>query len=100
MYHNGDGVSENFITAIKWYKLAAEQGNKNAQSKFGRMYKNGWGVIQDYVRAHMWFNIAASEGHKDATNNGDIVAKRMTPFQIENAQKLSRECVKKKYKGC
>jgi hypothetical protein len=56
------------------------------------------GVIQDYVRAHMWFNIAASDGHKDATNNRDIVAKRMAPFQIENAQILSRECVKKKYK--
>jgi len=46
----------------------------------------------------MWFNIAASDGHKDATNNRDIVAKRMAPFQIENAQILSRECVKKKYK--
>jgi len=28
------------------------------------------------------------------------VAKLMTPAQIAEAQKLARECVRKKYKGC
>jgi len=30
----------------------------------------------------------------------DIVAKEMTPSQLEKAQDLARECVRKKYKGC
>ena len=65
------------------------------------MYDKGRGVLQDYVRAHMWFNIAASQGGKTATENRDIVAKRMTPSQIEKkAQDFARECVKKNYKGC
>ena len=50
--------------------------------------------------AHMWYNISAANGDKDAQKNRDIVAKRMTPSQIEKAQELARQCVRKKYKGC
>ena len=64
------------------------------------MYYNGQGVIQDYVRAHMWFNIAASSGYKGAVKKRDIIAKLMNTSQIETAQKLARECVRKNYKGC
>ena len=64
------------------------------------MYENGRGVIQDNVRAHMWYNIATSQGYKYATKNRDLLAKEMTPSQLEKAQDLARECVRKKYKGC
>ena len=104
MYRRGQGVPQNYKTATKLYRLAAEQGNASAQSNLGSMYNNGQGVLQDYVRAHMWFNIAASSGDKDASKdaseNRDIVAERMTPSQIETAQRLARECEKKNYKGC
>ena len=52
------------------------------------------------VYAHMWLNIAAANGFQDASNNRDLVAKKMPPSQIEKAQDLARECVKKNYKGC
>ena len=64
------------------------------------MYALGRGVIQDNVYAHMWWNIAASSGEKKASKNRDMVAKQMTPSQIEKAQDLARECVAKNYKGC
>jgi TPR repeat protein len=65
------------------------------------MYDNGYGVLQDYVRAHMWFNIAAISGESEnASENRDILAKRMNSNQIETAQKLARERVAKNYKGC
>ena len=64
------------------------------------MYDKGHGVVQDYVRAHMWWNIAASQGDKDASRNLDRVVKKMTPTQLQSAQKLARECMKKNYKGC
>ena len=64
------------------------------------MYGLGQGVIQDNVYAHMWWNIAASQGNKDAVTNRDIVAGKMTPSQIAEAQDLARECVRKKYKDC
>ena len=71
-----------------------------AQNNMGKKYYYGQGVLQSYVHAHMWFNIAASLGYKSAAKHRDIVAKRMSSSQIEKAQKLARECVRKKYKGC
>jgi TPR repeat protein len=85
---------------MKWYALAAEQGNAHAQYNLGLMYANGQGVIQEDVYAHMWWNIAASSGEEMASGSRGIVAKRMTSSQIEEAQKLARECVAKNYKGC
>ena len=64
------------------------------------MYGTGQGVLQDNVYAHMWWNIAASNGDDGAMKNRDIVAKRLTTEQLAEAQKLARECVRKKYKGC
>jgi TPR repeat protein len=97
----GSGVPEDDKTAAKWWKLAAEQGNANAQSNLGGMYCNGQGVIQDNVYAHMWFNIAASSGDSEnASGNRDIVAKQMTTSQLKTAQRLALECIRKKYKGC
>ena len=100
MYDEGKGVPQDYKTAVKWYRLAAEQGNVPAQLNLGIMYDEGRGGIQDNVYAHMWYNLAAISGDKDAVTNRDIVAKRMTPSQLEKAQDLARECVRKKYKGC
>ena len=81
-------------------RLSTGQGIAQAQSNLGGMYGNGQGVLQDNVRAYMWWNIAASSGDEMAVRNRGIVAKQMTPAQIADAQKLARECVRKKYKGC
>ncbi len=85
---------------MKWYTLAAEQGIANAQYNLGLMYFHGQGVLQDNVYVHMWWNIAATSGYETASENRDIVAERMTPADISAAQKLARECVREKYKGC
>jgi TPR repeat protein len=42
-----------YKTAVMWYRLAAEQGDADAQNKLGAMYGLGTGVIQDNVFAHM-----------------------------------------------
>ena len=99
MYEKGRGVPQDSQTAAKWFTLAAEQGYAPAQNTLGVMYGSGQGVPQDYVRAHMWFNFSASTGDEDAIENRDFAAKQMTPSQIEEAQKLARECVAKNYKG-
>jgi uncharacterized protein len=100
MYRRGQGTPQDYKTAAKWYTLAAEQRVASAQSNLGVMYGKGQGVIKDFVYAHMWLNIAASSGEKDAVKYRDIVAKRMTPSQLEKAQDLASECVAKDYKGC
>jgi hypothetical protein len=99
LYYTGRGVLQHYKTALKWTTLGAEQGNANAQKNLGVMY-GLQGVLQDYVYAHMWANIAASNGSENGGEVRDLVAKKMTPAQIEKAQDLARECVRKKYKGC
>jgi len=82
------------------FRKAAEQGYAKAQNNLGVMYANGRGVLQDNVYAHMWWNIAATSGDKNASKNRDIVAKEMSSSDMSEAQKLARQCVKKKYRGC
>ena len=79
-----------------WYRKAAEQGNSFAQSNLGFLYANGQGVRQDYVQAYKWFSLAASgsttpEYRDNAGKNRDIIADRMTPEQIKEAQRLAAE---------
>ena len=100
MYDNGRGVAQDYKEAVRWYQLAAKQGNPNAQHNLGGMYSNGQGIIQDFVRAHMWYNIAAVDGDKDSVKNRDIVARKMTAQQIEQAQRMARECMASNFKKC
>ena len=100
MYYKGQGVPQNKKTAVKWITLAAEQGDAKSQYNLGVMYARGRGVPQDNVYAHMWGNLAASNGNEGGGKLRDFVAKEMTPSQLETAQKLARECVRKEYKGC
>ena len=64
------------------------------------MYALGHGVIQDWVYAHMWGNLGASNGNENVRQLRDLAATKMTPADLSTAQKLARECVAKKYKGC
>jgi TPR repeat protein len=96
MYDKGHGVPQDFVQAMAWYRKAAEQGEARAQFNLGLMYYNGQGVPQDYVQAHMWFNLSAANGNANAVKGRDIVAAKMTPAQIAEAQKLAREWKPKK----
>ena len=89
MYSNGTGVLKDYALAVRWYRAAAEQGSAKAQSNLGGSYGNGLGVTQDYVLAHMWLSLAAAQGLKAAAKNRDLIAKRMTPAQIDEAAKLA-----------
>ena len=92
--------SGNFATALREWRPLAEKGNADAQYLVGGMYATGQGVIRDWVFAHMWGNLAASNGNENGGKLREIAAKNMTPADISAAQKLARECVHKKYKGC
>jgi len=100
MYGKGQGVPQGYKEAFKWFRKAAEQGHAEAQKNLSWMYSTGTGVIQDNVYAHMWANIAASNGNAKGILIRESVSKRMTTIDISKAQKIARECVRKKYKRC
>ena len=89
MYDFGRGVTQDYAEAVKWYRKAAEQGDSNAQYNLGVMYDNGEVVPENYVEAYKWANLAAATGHEAAQKSKNILAKKMTPQQIAEAQRLS-----------
>ncbi len=91
---------KDYATASAKFHSAAQQGNARAQSNLGVLYFEGQGVLQDYTRAHMWFNIAAIAGDKDSVTNRDLAASKMTAQQIEQAQRMARECMSSNYAKC
>ena len=54
---------------MRWYRLAAEQGNASAQSNLGVMYDKGQGVLKDDAEAVRWFRLAAEQGNASAQVN-------------------------------
>jgi TPR repeat protein len=80
-----------YKTALRLIRPLAEQGDANAQYNFGVFYDNGLGVPQDRIRAYMWLSLAAMQGRDRAAAFRDLVARLMTPGQLAEAQKLSRE---------
>jgi TPR repeat protein len=95
VYDIGQGVPQDYAEAVKWFRLAAEQGEANAQLGLGVMYGLGKGVPQDYTEGVKWLNLAASRASganaKSYAELRDTVAGRMTPQQIAEAQRLARE---------
>ena len=77
--------------AVRLFRKDADQGDTDAQYNLGLIYTVGSGVPQDYVLAHVWLNLAASQGDKAATSLRELVAAKMTPAQIAEAQKLAGE---------
>lgn len=62
-YDTGNGVKQDHIEAVKWYKLAASQGNATAQGALALSYANGEGTPQDYNEAAKWFQLSAEQGN-------------------------------------
>lgn len=91
MYEKGDGVPQDSKEALKWYRLAADQGTPSAQLNVGLMYEKGNGVPQNYIQAYMWYSLAGASGSAEGLNNRDLIASMMTPTQITEAQRLTRE---------
>ncbi len=91
MYSKGQSVAQDYAATVRWYRKAADQGYAYAQYNLGFMYEKGHGVTQDNVQAHMWYSLAAARGNKIARNKRDLLATKMTPDQIAEAQKLARE---------
>jgi len=52
--------------AARWWRMAASQGNVDAQCQLGFVFKNGEGVAQNDVEAARWLRKAAEQGNARA----------------------------------
>ena len=88
-YNNGD-----YAAVLSKLRPLAEQGDAIAQNNLGLIYAIGHGVPMDGALTYMWLNIAATASHQNALNDRNRMQKRLTPEQIAEGQRLTRQCIK------
>jgi hypothetical protein len=70
----------------------ALQGHAGGQFNVGNSYAIGFAMVsKNLVLAHMWFSLSAPQGNEEAVKSRDMVALKMTPAQIAEAQALERD---------
>ncbi len=100
MHSFGLGVVPDYEPAVKWYTLAAQQGNALAQYNLARLYYLGHGVSENMIYSHLWAKQASSNGFVMGQKLTELLNELMNAAQIEEANLLGRECLKKKFKDC
>ncbi len=72
IYEMGVIVPENYIEALKWYKLSAENGNIVTQKLLGFMYMFGQNIYMTVPinenESVKWYRLAAEQGDVSAQN--------------------------------
>ncbi len=102
MYLNGDGVKKDIREALKWFELAAEQNDYEAQYILGELYADESNDFCDLLLAVMWLECAV-EGEAQETGNSQEVRKDlekirsgMTIDQINKVNQMKKEQVMNK----
>jgi TPR repeat protein len=91
LYLDGHGVPQSDEEAANWFRRAAEQDYTQAQHNLGAMYGKGQGVKRDLVQAYKWLNICAAKGNSGCVTQRDLIAKKLKPGQIAEAQRLATQ---------
>lgn len=93
LYMNGWGVAQNYGSASQWFQKAAGHGSATAQRKLGLLFLEGQGVKPDLIVAYKWLKLASLQEDDEATAKLKDCAARMTPQQINAAEKMVRAFV-------
>jgi TPR repeat protein len=101
MHRMGLGLTKDQKEAKKWSRLAAKQGNADAQLMLASLYsKADGGESADVVRAYMWYEASAKEGNTEARKELVSLEKEMTPRQLTDARAQAQKCLTSKYELC
>jgi len=99
-----DGLSSlmknDLPAAFVKFQKAAKNGDQKSQFMVSVLYDTGKGTTQNLMSAYIWASIAAVNGDKVSIKNRDQISNKMTPQQVEQAQRLARECVASNFKKC
>ena len=97
---SGEVVTKDDAEAVRWYRLAAEQGYAAAQYNLRVKYAQGRGVVKDSVLAYMWLDIAGANGDESARKGQDILERDLTRAEMSHANELARTCMASNYQDC
>ena len=97
MYAIGDGVEKDAAEAVRYYRLAAEQGEFKSQCNLGLMYVQGLGVPKDHVLAYAWAYLGAANAgdeEKESVEIREDIGKSLPSAKRLKAEALARKWLK------
>lgn len=97
-YEVGDGVSQDYAEAVRWYTIGAEDCDHECQIGLARLFRAGRGVPANKVIAYRWYSLAAVK-LPDATKERDELEFEMTPGQIIEAQDQVKDLLERIERG-
>ena len=65
-YETGDGVAKDVAEAVKWYRMAAEQGLAGGSFELAKCYRFGIGVRRNRKTSLKWLVKATEQGYTKA----------------------------------
>jgi len=100
-YWNGEGLREDPMQAIHWFRKAAMQGHAEAQVLLGTAYMNGKGVQKNYIEAYAWITIVKATGGLTRLETrvievgiSELESRLLMPTQITQGQQRAKELQK------
>jgi len=66
IFSNGEMMKPDYQQAANYYKMAADQGQRDGEFGLAVRYVTGQGMPLDRAEAQRWFKAAADQGHADA----------------------------------
>ncbi len=68
-YFHGEGTKVNHLLAVKWFRMAATNGDSVAMNNLGLMYEKGLGVKASLELAYKLYTKGAKKGYPQAQYN-------------------------------
>lgn len=90
MYARGEGVTQDGMEAVRWFRAAAEQGDPRGELNLAMAHWMGLGIPRDLIEAYLWASLSAAKGNEEGKELQDAIRQEMTPAQIAKAQRLVR----------
>ncbi len=99
-YLNGSGINKNYKLAFKSLKFSALREHPTSRLMPGNMYFQGQGVEKNYSRALLWWRLAEDLNIDGASQNINMIKKKITKDQYILSDKLYSDCMQDTLYNC
>jgi hypothetical protein len=91
----GEGVSQDYATAARWFTLAAKKGYAPAQGMLGAYYWSGRGLRKDLKQAYFWSVLARDGNDEISKDRVESLVAQLNRNEMLQVQELVRDWYRK-----
>ena len=94
-YATGEGVSQDYATAARWFTLSAKKGYAPAQGMLGAYYWSGRGLRKDLKQAYFWSVLARDGNDEISKDRVESLVAQLNRNEMLQVQELVRDWYRK-----